>query len=157
MSGNSRAFRVGLRIEPTPNPESRITLTDESDSYGVPRVALNWQVNPFDLRSIDRLGGLLGALFGAAGARLRRDFNLGDAYESRRTWQSHHLGTTRMSADPERGVVDGDLRCHDIANLYIDGSSVFPTYGFGNPTLTLVALSLRLANHLTLLLGKAHA
>ena len=58
------------------------------------------------------------------------------------------MGTTRMSADPKTGVVDADSKVHDIANLYIAGSSVFPTYGSSNPTLNLVALTLRLADHL---------
>ena len=53
-----------------------------------------------------------------------------------------------MSADPALGVVDRNLRCHDVANLYVAGSSVFPTFGFANPTLTIVGLSLRLGHHL---------
>ena len=60
----------------------------------------------------------------------------------------HHMGTTRMHADPHRGVVDADCRVHGIANLYVAGSSVFPTSGAANPTLTIVALALRLAGHL---------
>jgi len=60
----------------------------------------------------------------------------------------HHLGTTRMAADPRAGVVDADCRVHGVANLYIAGSSVFPTGGCANPTLTIVALALRLADHL---------
>ena len=60
----------------------------------------------------------------------------------------HHLGATRMHADPSKGVVDADCRVHGIRNLYVAGSSVFPTYGCSNPTLTVVALALRLADHL---------
>ncbi|MDF2766753.1 MAG: oxidoreductase, partial [Rhodospirillales bacterium] len=60
----------------------------------------------------------------------------------------HHIGTTRMSEDPARGVVDGDCRVHGIANLYVAGSSVFPNSGSANLTLTVVALALRLAAHL---------
>lgn len=63
-------------------------------------------------------------------------------------WGNHHLGTTRMSADPKRGVVDADSKVHGIANLYVAGSSVFPTYGSSNPTMNLVALTLRLADRL---------
>ena len=63
-------------------------------------------------------------------------------------WGNHHLGTTRMSADPKQGVVDADGLVHGIANLYVAGSSVFPTYGASNPTLNLVALTLRLGDHL---------
>jgi choline dehydrogenase-like flavoprotein len=60
----------------------------------------------------------------------------------------HHMGTTRMSDDPKRGVVDRHCRVHGMENLYVAGSSVFPTSGSANPTLTLVALTLRLADHL---------
>ncbi|MEI9930824.1 MAG: GMC family oxidoreductase [Rhizomicrobium sp.] len=63
-------------------------------------------------------------------------------------WGNHHMGTTRMSADPKLGVVDANSRVHGIGNLYVAGSSVFPTYGASNPTLNLVALTLRLAAHL---------
>jgi len=60
----------------------------------------------------------------------------------------HHLGATRMHTDPAMGVVDADCRVHGVSNLYIAGSSVFPTYGCSNPTLTVVAMALRLADHL---------
>ena len=63
-------------------------------------------------------------------------------------WGNHHLGTTRMSDDPKKGVVDSDGKVHGVANLYVAGSSVFPTYGASNPTLNLVALTLRLGDHL---------
>ena len=62
--------------------------------------------------------------------------------------QAHHMGTTRMNADPEGGVVDPDLQVHGSSNLFVAGSSVFPAFGFANPTLTVVALSLRLADHI---------
>jgi choline dehydrogenase-like flavoprotein len=61
---------------------------------------------------------------------------------------NHHMGTTRMHEDPRRGVVDRNGRVHGVANLYVAGSSVFPTAGASNPTLTIVALTLRLAAHL---------
>lgn len=63
----------------------------------------------------------------------------------------HHIGTTRMSAssEPTQGVVDENLKIHGIDNLYVAGASVFPTAGVSNPTLTIVALSIRLAEHLT--------
>src|SRR5262249_42620047 len=60
----------------------------------------------------------------------------------------HHMGTTRMHDDPRQGVVDAHCRVHDLANLYVAGSSGFPRGGVANPTLTLVALALRLADHL---------
>ena len=65
----------------------------------------------------------------------------------------HHMGTTRMHIDPKQGVVDPNGRIHAMANLYIAGSSVFPTSGYANPTFTIVALALRLADHLKARLG----
>jgi choline dehydrogenase-like flavoprotein len=64
------------------------------------------------------------------------------------SWFGHHMGTTRMSADPKKGVVDADCRVHGLKNLYVASSSVFPTAGFANPTLTILAIALRLADHL---------
>ena len=146
--GRAHRFRMLVRMENTPNPDSRITLTNDRDANGVPRVALNWQVNLFDLESVDRLCRFLAQRIGSAGGRVKINYNLEKGRQRPGTYQSHHLGTTRMSADPENGVVDRNLRCHDVANLYIAGSSVFPTFGFANPTLTIVGLSLRLAQHL---------
>jgi choline dehydrogenase-like flavoprotein len=68
-------------------------------------------------------------------------------------WASHHMGTTRMHLDPKQGVVDADSKVHDVANLYVAGSSVFPTYGSSNPTLNLIALTLRLGDHLKTVLA----
>ena len=147
VEGNTQTFRVLVRMENTPNPHSRMVLANDTDKYGVARVALNWQINEFDLEYMDRLCGLLGRKIGMAGGRLKIDYNVAKAKRAG-TYQAHHLGTTRMSANPENGVVDGNLRCHDVSNLYVTGSSVFPTFGFANPTLTIVALSLRLAEHL---------
>lgn len=152
---STQVSRVLVRMENTPNPESRITLANDTDAYGVPRVVLDWQVNDFDLEYVERLCGLLGQEIGRAGGRVRIDYSLARARTRPGTYQAHHMGTTRMSAHPEQGVVDANLRCHDVPNLYVAGSSVFPTFGFANPTLTIVALSLRLARHLRLRMGRA--
>jgi choline dehydrogenase-like flavoprotein len=63
-------------------------------------------------------------------------------------WGKHHMGTTRMHVDPHNGVVDANSQVHGVSNLFVAGSSVFPTYGASNPTMNLVALTLRLADHL---------
>ena len=63
-------------------------------------------------------------------------------------WGHHHMGTTRMNASPRFGVVDSDCAVHGVEGLYVAGSSVFPTGGYVNPTLTIVALAIRLADHL---------
>jgi choline dehydrogenase-like flavoprotein len=110
---------------------------------------LCWQLRDIDLKSVVRSHILLDeALRRARFGYLRlRNGQLPE-------WQAdvepgkHHMGTTRMHYDPARGVVDRDCRVHGVDNLFIAGSSVFPSAGFANPTLTIVALSLRLAAHL---------
>ena len=143
-------YLIWLRSEQAPNPNSRITLTDELDPLGLPRVRLDWQLSELDRRTIAQGHELLARALGAAG--LGRVFLPGGTTE--RDWSrdvtggNHHMGTTRMHADPKRGVVDADCCMHGVRNLYVAGSSVFPTAGYANPTLTIIALTLRLAEEL---------
>lgn len=147
-AGGMQHYGLLVRMETTPNPHSRITLSDKRDKFGIPRVVLDWQVNRSDFENVERIGRLLLPMLSIAGSRMKpADLHLRDEIPQG-TMQSHHMGTTRMSENPEQGVVDADLRCHDLKNLYITGSSVFPTFGFANPTLTLLALTLRLRDHL---------
>jgi len=132
-----------------PNPDSRITLDpSQRDALGMPRVRLTWVHGRKDHEDLERsIDGLANAL-GASGEgrlcwSLRRDELLAVSSASR-----HHMGTTRMHRDPRQGVVDSDGRLHEARNLYVAGSSVFPTSGIVNPTLTILALTLRLADHL---------
>jgi choline dehydrogenase-like flavoprotein len=141
--------------EHRPNPDSRVTLGAETDALGMPRVKLAWTNSKADWDSLEAGVGALAAELGAAGqARLAwpvaRARLLAIASPSR-----HHMGTTRMHADPREGVVDAQGRVHGTPNLYVAGSSVFPTSGIGNPSLTLLALALRLSDHLKLELGAA--
>ena len=150
-------FSAGLltiMAEQVPNPSSRITLCDERDPLGVPRLRLDWRPAALDHDSIFRSTTMLADQLGASSAgRLRilpefaelesvadvdRDIKGGD----------HHMGAARMSDSPDNGVVDTDCRLHGVANCFLAGSSVFPTSGCANPTLTILALSLRLADHL---------
>jgi choline dehydrogenase-like flavoprotein len=92
---------------------------------------------------------LLATEIGHAGfGRFRAVWSDADAWPADLYGNEHHMGTTRMHSDQSLGVVDESCRVHNIANLYIAGSSVFPTGGAANPTLTIVALALRLADHL---------
>ena len=79
---------------------------------------------------------------------LRINYSHRDQWLKAMDWGNHHLGTTRMSNDPKLGVVNADSQVHGVSNLYVAGSSVFPTYGSSNPTLNLIALTLRLGDHL---------
>jgi choline dehydrogenase-like flavoprotein len=145
-----RVFALYLRAEQAPNPSSRVTLAAETDPLGVPRARLEWRLGELDRRSVERTVALLGEALGSAGSGrvfsrpssdLRFVDGVGGGY--------HHMGTTRMGADPRTSVVDRNCRAHAVDNLYVAGSSVFPTSGYANPTLTIVALALRLADHLT--------
>ena len=153
---NNHSFRVLARLESTPNPESRVMLINAADAYGVPRVAVDWRPHPFDFESVKRLCAYLAPMIGKVGGRIKIEYRWTDGEAPAGTYQAHHLGTTKMSRDPTDGVVNANLRCHDVDNLYVAGSSVFPTFGFANPTLTLVALSLRLGEHLRKISGVAH-
>ncbi len=139
--------------EQAPNLDSRVTLSPEQDVFGRRRVELRWQLTDVDHRSITRTHELIAAALGQAGlGRVKRLLD-----EDPRAWpvkgQAHHMGTTRMHAEPAQGVVDPDCRVHGMSNLYIAGSSVFPTASSGTPTLTIVALALRLADYLKEQLG----
>jgi choline dehydrogenase-like flavoprotein len=152
LSRSPRFFNLATRQEQAPNPDSRVTLSTERDALGMPRAKLDWQLTELDKSSIRTYYKLLGQEFGRSelGRVQLREWLLSDD----RTWPSnlsggwHHMGTTRMHADPTQGVVDINCRVHGLANLYIAGAAVYPTAGSANPTLTLVALSLRLSDHL---------
>jgi len=135
--------------EQAPNPDSRITLSRERDSLGLNRVQLDWRLSPIDKYTIKRSQQLIAAEFERAGLG-KLQIELADDDIS---WQSlrgsyHHIGTTRMSTNPKQGVVNEHCQVHGIHNLYIAGSSVFPTSGLSNPTLTIVALAIRLADRI---------
>jgi choline dehydrogenase-like flavoprotein len=148
-----RFFHLATRQEQAPNPDSRVTLSTERDALGMPRVKLDWRLTELDKRSIRTYYKLLGQEVGRSdvGRVQLREWLLSD---DDRSWPSflsggwHHMGTTRMHADPKHGVVDANCRVHGLSNLYIAGAAVYPTGGAANPTLTLVALSLRLSDHL---------
>lgn len=144
------AFKgIKFYIEHTPNRESRVMLDDTLDPLGKPRTRVRWRISDSDVDQIYRTLDLLGREVGAASrGRLRITVDRDRIFQEQGFLGSHPMGTTRMTDDPKRGVVDPDCRVHGLGNLYVAGSSVFPTGGFANPTMTLVALALRLADHL---------
>lgn len=150
--GGPQAVRVKYWSEPQPNPESRITLAEERDKFGQRRVQVHWALTEQDRRNLVAAHRLLAEELGAAGlGRLRLRFEADSEdwpEEIAVRFSFHQMGTTRMAASPAEGVVDRDCRVHGVANLFVAGSSVFPTAGHANPTLTIVALALRLADHL---------
>ena len=133
-----------LRAEQAPNPDSRVTLDTESDPVGLPRARLDWRLSSLDRHTHERALTTLARALGMGGVgrvrRAERAPPIGTGH--------HHMGTTRMHVSPQYGVTDADCLVHGVRNLYVAGSALFPTSGFANPTLTLVALALRLGDHL---------
>ena len=139
---------------PTPivfswNPDSRVTLSDQRDVLGLRRIRLDWRLSTHDRHSIIEHIRSLALEIGALGiGRMFIDVGDPDGWPEIVRGGAHHMGTTRMHDDPHKGVVDRNCRLHGCDNLYVIGGSVFPTSGAANPTLTIVALTLRLADHL---------
>jgi choline dehydrogenase-like flavoprotein len=155
------AARVLLMVdvEQAPNPASRVILDTRTDAFEMPRVRLDWRMTDLERRTLVGFARKLACDLEGLGLGKIRLAQQPD-FESRDTLGSardifHHMGTTRMSTTARGGVVGPDLRCHDVANLYIAGPSVFPASGIANPTFTTLALSLRLADHLKSLLNGA--
>lgn len=138
------ALALLLNVEQRPDPENRLVLSSEHDALGLPRAELHWRWRPGEQAALQRLRSLV--------ASVLEDAKLGrveiDSEARPDPNAHHHAGTTRMSTEPGGGVVDPDGRVHGTDNLYAAGASLFPTAGFANPMLTIVALSLRLGDHL---------
>jgi len=133
--------------EQMPNPLSRAYLGETRDRFNMPRLVLDWKIRPEETHTLLRLQDLLD--------RSLRRHQLGYLENGSQpftdrlyTDASHHIGTARMSTDPREGVVDPNCKVHGLDNLFIAGSAVFPTSGHANPTLTIVALAIRLAAHI---------
>jgi choline dehydrogenase-like flavoprotein len=134
-----------------PDPQSRVTLDETRDALGLRESRLDWRLPSDFEKKMQRAHELLGQALGRSGAgRLRIESAATTGFDPMQYLGNghHHMGTTRMHTDPRQGVVDVDCRVHGIANLYIAGSSVFPTYACDDPTMTIVALALRLSDHL---------
>jgi choline dehydrogenase-like flavoprotein len=150
-ASGARTYSLGCGMELPPDPERRLTLTNAHDALGMPRLKVNMTMPDSVFAQYNRTMRELGRQMLAARTGMirinlekRAQWLAGDVM----TWGNHHMGTTRMSDDPKSGVVDADLAVHGVPNLFVAGSSVFPTYGASNPTLNLLALTLRLADHL---------
>ena len=139
-------------VEQAPNPDSRVVLAQEKDELGMPRIALEWRLGQLEKVTLLESSKILAAeISRTTGLRVKLQEWLfsGDA-EIPTTVHGghHHMGTTRMGDTPKTGVVDKNCQVYGIKNLYVAGSSVFPTCGYVNPTLTIVALAVRLAHYI---------
>jgi len=148
-ASNARAFALGCGLEMAPDPERRFTLTNERDALGMPRLQLHMTIADSDFaRYRETMKELGRQLLAVKTGMIRLDRKTRSEWLAVMDWGNHHMGTTRMHDDPKQGVVDANSKVHGIANLYVAGSSVFPTYGSSNPTMNLLALTLRLADRL---------
>lgn len=148
-----QAYWIINQVEHAPNPDSRVQLIAERDALGTPRAQLAWRLTGLERATVRRSVRLLAEELGRAGIgrvqALVEDPQSGwpSVHDGLRgAW--HQMGTTRMHRDPRYGVVDEHCCVHGIDNLYVAGSSVFPTSGYTNPTLTIVALAIRMADRL---------
>jgi len=145
----AHAYTIGCGFEPAPDPERRITLAAERDALGMPRAQLNNTISDDDFARYRATLEEWGRQLLASGAGMLRIHHATRAeWLEGLDWANHHMGTTRMHDDATRGVVDANGLVHGMGNLFIGGSGLFPTYGASNPTMNLVALTLRLADHL---------
>ena len=140
-----RAFAIGVRAEQVPNPNSRVLLDRERDVFGMNKIQLDWHLTEQDLDSLRRARRILESELNFPGCGPEK-VQQSDENALEIAGASHHMGTTRMHRDPKLGVVDESCRVHEIRNLYVTGSSVFPTSGWVPPSLTIIALALRLAD-----------
>ncbi|MDB5963545.1 MAG: dependent oxidoreductase, partial [Polaromonas sp.] len=159
LRNRTNRFSLELHGEQVPNASSRVTLIDQQDALGMPRIRVDWRYSSQDIDSLRRTLDVFSGEFARSGVG-RLDYDK-DTLEQDLTrfgaYGGHHLGTARMGQDVRTSVVDADCQVHAVRNLFIAGSAVFPTSSQANPTLTLIALSLRLGDHLLRQLARPRA
>jgi choline dehydrogenase-like flavoprotein len=165
LRGDLTRATVDVNWEQVYDFDNQVALTDEKDVFGIPRVVLKWHIHRRDEDTYCTALELAEAKLRSAGyleggGSFQALFDIRD----RATWKQdlpnpgdHHMGGTRMSAAPEGGVVDPDTRVHGMTNLFVSSCSVWPSAGWANPTLTIVAMASRLAHHLIGLAGAARS
>ena len=144
------AYQLGNNVQQVPNPDSRVKLSTKMDQFARPQPQLDWRLSRLDQEGVVRAQHFVAREVGRSGfGRMRIEMSeRSEDFLKGCLGGGHHMGTTRMDDDPARGVADGNAKVHHTHNLYLAGSSLFPTGGWANPTLTIVATSIRLADHL---------
>ena len=126
-----------------------MVISDRRDALGQLQADLQWRLNEHDIRAFARGQEIVAEEMAALGYGRVQIEPIDQAIaEAKVLGHYHHVGTTRMSEHPRDGVVDANCRVHGVGNLYLGGSSVFPTSGYSGPTMMIIAFSLRLADHL---------
>jgi len=150
IKSKANLYSLDFHAEQQPNFSSRVGLGTEADALGMPRLKVDWRYTAGDVDSVVRSLHLLREDFERSGVGSFGYDPSAVEFEMTRygAYGGHHIGTARMGTDPTSSVVDADCRVHGIVNLFVNGAATFPTSSQANPTLTLVALSLRMAEHL---------
>ncbi|HWI82326.1 GMC family oxidoreductase [Ramlibacter sp.] len=151
LRNRTNRFSLEMHGEQMPRADSRVTLTDKRDALGLPQLRIDWRYSPEDIASVRGTLDLIAQELARTGTgRLEYDADTLEADLLRfGAYGGHHVGTARMGTDPRTSVVNADCRVHSVNNLYVAGSAAFPTSSQANPTLTLIALSLRVGRHLS--------
>ena len=150
LGSQSNTYTLHFDAEQSPNYNSRVMLGSDRDAFGLNRLKVDWRYTDEDIKSVIKSYQLIAQDLEATKAG-KLEFSLEempDLIKQNLGVGSHHIGTTRMANNPTEGVVDSNCKVHGINNLYVASSSVFPTSSYANPTLTIIALALRLATHL---------
>ena len=150
LKPKNNSFSLYFQSEQVPNRDSRITLSDQTDQFGMKQINVDFKIHELDVNSVYKSHQLIGEELKQQGLG-ELTFNSDDPLEDIRNCHAvmgHHIGTTRMSSDPKLGVVDGNCQVHNMTNLFIASSSVFTTSSQANPVLTIVALTIRLSDYL---------
>jgi len=151
LRNRSNRFSLEVHGEQIPQAHSRVTLAGGTDALGMPRLKVDWRYSRADIDSLGASLDVMAEEFARSG-KARFDYNRHTLEEDVMrfgAYGGHHIGTARMGTDPRSSVVDADCRVHSVRNLFVAGSAVFPTSSQANPTLTLIALSLRLGDFLS--------
>ncbi|WP_013324456.1 GMC oxidoreductase [Gloeothece verrucosa] len=148
-------FEIQHLVEQAPDFNNRVRLSEELDLLGYRKIKIERRLRDIDIKSIQKTQKILQKEFALSG--FGELFIDEEELDFQRTLplvpgSSHHIGTTRMHLDPKQGVVNENCQVHGISNLFIAGSSVFPTGSYANPTLTIIALAIRLAAHIKTLM-----
>jgi choline dehydrogenase-like flavoprotein len=154
LRSRANLFSLDFHSEQQPDPLSRVMLDDARDVLGMPQLLIDWRYNSADLNTVHRSLELLAQDLRNSGVG-RFEYDPASVEEEMTRYGAyggHHIGTARMGSDPHTSVVDSQGRVHGIGNLFLAGSAIFPTSSQANPTLTIVALALRLSRHLAGLL-----
>lgn len=154
--------RIGFlaTTEQCPDPDSRVRLGNRLDRLGLPITQMDWRIHPLERETMAALATTISSEFqrlGLPGVEVAPWIKEGRHEGVVLVDNCHPTGTTRMAVDPRHGVVDANCRVHGLENLYVAGSSVFPTNGHANPTLMIAAFALRLGEHLREVLSPRNA